>query len=40
MGYSGNVWGVLPLLLLGNFSSWLRVYRWVIYWGVLLEKPL
>ena len=38
MGYFGGVWEVSLLLLLGNFSSWLRVHRWVVYWGVLLSK--
>ena len=30
LGTSGGVWGVLRLLLLRNFGSWLGVYGWVI----------
>jgi hypothetical protein len=29
MGYFRDIWGVLLLLLLGNFSSWLMVYEGV-----------
>jgi hypothetical protein len=33
MGYFGGNWGVLLLLLLRNFrdfSSWFRVYEWIV----------